>query len=238
MKKFGILLSVLLLLGLTACGFSSDDKEAVKPVFVITEPAEPTAVYFNNAIPSQYIDGAQNSFDRDALEHLFVFSAFGNGDILMRWNEPIRYALCGNFSPVDVQTAREVAERLSSIPGFPGISETKETDANVCITVTDVSAADAHITANSAGQIHHAQITVPASGRFNRSDAIRTSLFRICGLLYQTETTLDTVNTETYPASAPTDTDWMLMELLYGDMQSGMTKDECRTTFREHFTAQ
>lgn len=238
MKKIGILSLCILFFTLTACSSASDDDEPFSAAFVITEPAEPTEVFFDSSAVPPQISGHADSFQFDITEHLMIASAFGTGDVLARWNGPIRYALCGRFTADDAQVAADFARQLSSVSGFPDIRETTETEANVRITVTDVAAADVSITASSAGEIRQAEILLPSDARFDRDHAMRISLFRICGLLYQTETTLDTVNAETYPASAPTDTDWLLLEILYGDMQSGMTRDECRTAFKEHFKAQ
>lgn len=239
MKKIGILLLCVLLAGLTACTVSEKEEEPFSAAFTIRETSAPTEVFFGEPVPAVGSADLPDSLSYDAIEHLFVTSLFGDqGQVLCLWNQPIQYALNGGFSQMDAQTAGEIADALSDVSGFPGIRETTADQANVQITFADVPAADCNIAADSNGNILRAEITIPTNGKFDRAKALRQSLFRICGMLYHAETVLDTVNAESYAAAKPTDTDWMLMDILYSEMQAGMSKEECRTALDAHFKAQ
>lgn len=239
MKKIGILLLCVLLAGLTACTVSEEEEENFSAAFTIREASAPTEVFFGEPVPAVGSADLPGSLSYDAIEHLFVTSLFGDqGQKLCLWSKPIQYALNGVFSQMDVQTTGEIAEALSDVSGFPDIRETTADEANVQITFANVSAADCNIAADSNGNILRAEITIPTNGKFDRTKALWQSMFRICGMLYQAETVLDTVNAESYAAAKPTDTDWMLMDILYSEMQAGMSKEECRSALDAYFKAQ
>ncbi len=232
------------LLCLCGCSlFSAEDTEPFSAAFTIRTTAKPTEIFFD--VPykedTQVSDDANKTISGDALNfndlrRLFSASLFsGEGDTTHLWHSQIRYCLQGNFTAWDTNAVAGVSRELVGVAGFPGMRQTTESDANVFIRFTQDVKGNFTYECDGADVMRSAVITIPERLSSDQRQAmIEQYLMHLCGFFHTTETPLDSVLSND-PASALTEVDLMMLDILYGEMQAGMTRDVCMHAFDAHF---
>lgn len=247
MKKLFLLLLCPLLL-LAACGVQNEEEEEpFSADFTIRPPESLTDVYYDIPMPSEadvsadeanpvVPDGA-TALRYDDLRALFADAMFGGEPeaCAALWTQQVRYAPEGSWTQEDLDLLSDMAQDLTQIAPFPGMRQTDVRNANVIVHFADVPDAQFTYTLDADGAIVQGQITIPSKlPPGQRNALLAEKMFRLFGFFHTAETPLDSVLAED-PADYMTETDLILLEIAYGQTESGMKQAVCMEKFAEHF---
>ena len=243
MKKI-VIPCLILLLCLTACSLQSEEEEPFSAAFTIRPKETLTEVYYEiplstdpGEISGTTLPDADHTLRLEDLRSLMTQSVFaGKADAVVHlWTEQIRYTLDGDFTDDDRNVLSGLAADLVQISAFPGMRETDAQNASVVVHFADADKAQFTYTLDADGAVTAGQITIPSSlPAWQRGALLEENMFRLFGFFYDAQTSLDSLLAEE-PADAVTEADLILLETVYGQMQSGMTKDDAETAFTNHF---
>ena len=244
MKKAIACVLAAALLGLCGCSlFSNPDDEPFSAAFTIRTTAKPTEVFFDVPYSETRVSEADTKTYRSdalnftALRNLFVTSIFSGAEDATAhlWKSQIRYSMQGNYTAWDTDAISGVSRDLVGVAGFPGMRATSENDANVFIRFTSDVQGSVSVDVDDSGVIRSGTVVIPQRlSNDQRQALIEQSLVRLCGLPNTVETTLDSVLSRN-PASSITEVDLILLDILYGEIQPGMTRDMAQHAFDAHF---
>ena len=247
MKKMAALMMAALLFTLCGCSifsFSSDDEEqSFSAEYTIRTTAKPTEVFFDVPYSESVItEEATRAYRSDALDftelrQLFSDSVFADSDdTLHMWQNQIRYCIEGATSSADTNELSEISRELISVSGFPGMRETTQSDANVYIRFTDDVKSSVTLETDSSGVVHSGTIIIPnVLPTDKRKALLEQSVMQLCGFEDTVHTQLDSVLRIDAPSDSLTEVDLILLDILYGEMQPGMTRSACLYIFDAHF---
>lgn len=232
MRKGFLLLSAVLLVGLSACGAPAEE-EPFSAAFTIRPEPSATEVFFDTSYAGETQVVRSDALDESALRTLFVQALFGTGgETAARWTTTVQYALTGAAKAEDEKNVADLAANLAHISGFPVVRETSPDSANLHIRFDDTQTPQFRPQIDDSGRIQSVQITIPASyDVLQRRAALNEALMRACGFLYTAQTPLDSVLSKEKPAASLTDADWTLLEVLYGYLEPGDAKDVALSAF-------
>ena len=244
-KTIAIVLATALLC-LCGCSlFSSDDKEPFSAAFTIRTTGQPTEIFFDvpyseedtNNAKSTTKTFASDSLNFGDLRNLFAKSVFPDKeDVTHMWQGQIRYCLQGGYTAWDSNAVADVCRDLIGVSGFPGMRQTTASNANVTIRFSDAAEGSFDFDIDSSQVIRGGVITIPQHlSNDERQALIDRYLMQLCGFVNTVDTPLDSVLNKNDPAPALTEVDLILLDILYGEMESDMSRNLCLHTFDAHF---
>ncbi len=236
MKKLFIFLLIFSLLFLTSCTDTDDASEPFSSDFEITHrDTSPTSVIIN----PDYI-GETKVFDSDAInfsdiESFFRKTLFSSEHTTVSLpSDTIKVALTGSYTAADIDALDRVCEILNSVASFVGIKEVLPSEADYTVNYGDDESFV--IKYSQYGTVSGAEITVPHTlTEDERFALLSASLLRVCGFLNKCETTLDSALSVSEPAPYITDTDLLLLDILYSVGESGMSEQEFIDAVKNYF---
>ena len=102
----------------------------------VTEPAETIPEHSPLYLENVPVEDVIRWFNEVSLDT--EFSDGGDATLVQKWDEPIAFMVHGDYTEEDWATLTRFTQWLNTLEGFPGISETQDSDeANLNIHFTD-----------------------------------------------------------------------------------------------------
>lgn len=259
MKKLLIILALLLLCGCAKAPMETSAPETTVPVTTVPETTVPETSVPETTVPETTVPSEPEYPLEDVLTWfdevvLQVEYTDGTGDpsLVQKWLAPISYRIDGEPTDEDLAVLEDFFAQLNRLPGFPGIYEAAEEEAeNLTLSFLGpeefqndfsdaVNGEDAWGAAQfwyytDTNELHTARIGY----RTDIDQASRNSIIleEIVNCLGITDTVLredSIVYQYSNDNLALSDEDWLILELLYSpEIRPGMGAEECHAIIED-----
>ena len=233
MKKFLALFIVFSLFVLSSC---SNDRESFHADFEITEQnRQMTEIIYNSEYTGETFVFDSDSINYSDIEDLFLSSLiFDDDSRIYLPKDQINVALSGRFTADDIKALEEICDTLNLVPEFVGIQEVSLDNADYIINFSDEEYFALH--KDAYGTVSGADISIPYSlSSLERKTLLYKSIFRACGFQNLCDTPLDSILSLRTCTDTFTDTDLLLLEVLYTVAEPDMLKDEFLQNAKNYF---
>ena len=257
MKKFLILLLVVALCGCAAPAQPSTTTPTTVPETTVPETtAAPTTAPTEPLHSSLYREGLDIelvlTYFQEVCNQLEYTDGTSDPALTKKWLTPLVYRIYGEPTTEDLSVLADLCEQLNAVPGFPGIREAQEDEAenltlnfldpesfraqfSECVQGEDAWGACQFWFYNATYEIHTASIgyrtDIPQT---DRNSIILEEIVNTLGISDSGRRSDSIVYQDSNDNLQLSEIDWLLLELLYHpDIDCAMDAEMCEKVIRD-----